>query len=121
MTKREKLLMAAVAGIAMGLNVPAESGAAAKDEVKCWGINSCGSDSKCSVSMEDLKAMKTLLGDKEYQKKFGKSETHGCGSSAKCGGAEGILNWLPTTSAECKAKGGYVIEEVDGKKVAKKA
>lgn len=40
---------------------------------------------------------------------------------AKCGGAAQILNWVPTGAGECRAQGGIVIEERDGKKVAKKA
>lgn len=119
MSKREKLLMAAVAGIGLGLSAPTH--AQKKDEVKCYGINGCGSQAKCSVSGDDLKAFQTLLGAKEYATKFGKSEAHGCGAHAKCGASSQILNWVPTTQGECKAQGGYVVEESNKKKVAKKA
>lgn len=124
MNKRDKsFLMAAVAGISMGLTAAAPGVAdEKKDEVKCWGVNSCGSHAKCSVSDADLKAFQTLLGDQAFQEKFGKSETHSCGSHAKCGASSKIINWSPTTAAECKDKGGYVVEEgADKKKVAKKA
>jgi hypothetical protein len=122
MTRREKLLTAAVTGIAMGLSAPAIQAAdEKKGEVKCFGINSCGSSAKCAVSAEDLKAFKALLGDKEYEAKWGKSEVHGCGSSAKCGSMTKILNWMPASADKCKADGGYVVEEKDGKKVARKA
>ena len=125
MTSRDKkMLMVAVAGISMGLSVPAASAAEPKaDEVKCWGINGCGSHAKCSVNAEDLKAIRTLLGDKEYESRFGKSEAHSCGSHAKCGASSQILNWVPTTRDKCKAEDGYVVEEVGPakKKVAKKA
>jgi hypothetical protein len=125
MKKHEKgLLMAAVAGITMGLSAPSPSAAEEKTgEVKCWGVNSCGSSAKCGVKDDDLKAMKELLGEKEFQAKFGKSETHSCGSSAKCGASSGILNWAPSSAADCKAKGGYLVEEVGTpkKKVARKA
>jgi hypothetical protein len=128
MTKREQgLLMAAVAGITMGLNGPAF---AADDmtkagEVKCWGINADKSKAKCGVSESDVKAFKALLGEKEYEERFGKTTLHGCGSSAKCGTSGQVLNWMSLEAAECKAKGGYLVEEEGTgdakKKVAKKA
>jgi hypothetical protein len=124
MNKRDKsFLMAAVAGISMGLTAPAPGVAdEKKDEVKCWGVNSCGSHAKCSVTDADLKAFQTLLGEQAFKDKFGKSETHSCGSHAKCGAASKIINWTPTTAAECKAQGGYIVEEgADKKKIAKKA
>ena len=124
MNKRDKsFLMAAVAGISMGLTAPAPGVAdEKKDEVKCWGVNSCGSHAKCSVTDADLKAFQTLLGEQAFADKFGKSETHSCGSHAKCGASSKIINWSPTTAAECKDKGGYIVEEgADKKKVAKKA
>jgi len=125
MKKRQKsILMAAVAGITMGLRAPVPVMAdEKKDEVKCWGVDSCGQNAKCAVTDADLKALQALLGEKEYKDKFGKSETHSCGSHAKCGPSDKIINWMPTSAAECKAKGGYLIDEVgaDKKKVAKKA
>ena len=122
MSQREKFLMAAVAGISMGLSAPVPSQAQEKKgDVKCFGINGCGSHASCSVTSEDLKAFETLLGAKEYKSKFGNSEVHACGSHAKCGASSQILNWVPTSASECKAQGGYVVEEVGKKKVAKKA
>jgi hypothetical protein len=124
MKRRDKqFLMAAVAGISMGLAGPGSAAAETKDEVKCWGINGCGSHAKCSVSADDLKAFKALLGDKEYLKRFGKSEAHACGAHAKCGASDQILNWVPASRDECKAQGGYLVEETgtEKKKVAKKA
>lgn len=122
MNKHDKFLMAAIAGISLGVSVPAPaSSEEKKDEVKCYGINGCGSHAKCSVSADDLKAFQTLLGEKEYATKFGKSEAHACGSHAQCGASSQILNWVPTTGKECKAQGGYVVEEVAKKRVAKKA
>lgn len=115
-------LMAAVAGISMGLSAPVPSVAEDKPgDVKCWGINGCGAHAKCAVTTGDLKAFQALLGDKEYKSRFGKSETHACGSHAKCGASSQIINWVPTTLEECKAQGGYVVEESGTKKVAKKA
>jgi hypothetical protein len=120
--KRQKLLMAAVAGMTLGAAAGQTAQAAgAADEVRCFGVNSCGHHSKCSVKQEDLDAVKLLLGDKDYQAKFGKSEVHGCGSHAKCGASSQILNWTPTSPGECKDKGGLLIDTVDGKRVAKKA
>lgn len=124
MNKRDKsLLMAAVAGVSMGLGA-ATPGVAEekKGDVKCWGINGCGSHAKCSVTDADLKAFQTLLGEKEFADRFGKSETHSCGSHAKCGASSKIINWTPTSAAECKDKGGYLVEEgASKKKIAKKA
>lgn len=120
--KRQKLLMAAVAGISLGVNAPREAGAEQKaDDVKCYGINGCGSHAKCAVAQGDLDAVKKLLGEKPYAERFGKSEVHSCGSHAKCGASAQILNWVPSTLEECKSEGGIIIEEVNGKKVAKKA
>jgi len=125
MKKREKsLLMAAVAGISMGLSAPAPAIADEKGgDVKCWGINGCGSHAKCSVGADDLKAFQALLGDQEFKARFGKSEPHSCGSHAKCGASSQIINWVPTSLAQCKSDGGYVVEDVGTpkKKVAKKA
>jgi hypothetical protein len=121
MGQEKKWLMAAVAGIVLGVTTPNESVAGEQGgEVKCYGINSCGSHSKCGVSQGDLDAVKTLLGD-EYDSQFGKSEVHTCGSHAKCGASSGILNWTLTSPEDCKDHGGILIEEVGGKKVAKKA
>jgi len=120
--KRERLIMAAVAGITMSFaSSPVSRAEEKKDEVKCWGVNSCGHHAKCSVKEDDLKAFRTLLGDKEFETRFGKTETHSCGSHAKCGASSNILNWAPTTLAKCKADGGYLVEEVNKTKVAKKA
>lgn len=120
--KRDKLLAAAVAGITLGVVAPQAARAqTADDVVKCYGVNGCGAHAKCSVSADDLAALKTLLGDKEYGARFGKSEAHSCGAHAKCGASANILNWVPTSADQCKADGGYVITEQNKKKVAKKA
>lgn len=122
MNKHEKFLMAAIAGISLGVSAPAPADTdEKKDEVKCYGVNGCGSHAKCSVTADDLGAVKALLGNKEYATKFGKSEVHGCGSHAKCGASSQILNWVPTSGTECKTQGGYLVEEVAKKKVARKA
>jgi hypothetical protein len=132
MNKRERrLLVAAVAGIGMGLLGPGRGGAEEKTgDVQCWGVNGCGAHAnssvkaaKCAVTAADLKAFETLLGEKEYKERFGKSEVHSCGSHAQCGASAKILNWLPKSLPECKAQGGYLVEEVGTprKKVARKA
>lgn len=119
---KQKLLMAAVAGITLGVSSPPSGHAEEKaDEVKCYGVNGCGSHAKCSVAQADLDAVQKLLGDKAFKTRFGKSEAHSCGSHAKCGASSHILNWTPTPSGECREQGGIVIEEVNGKKVARKA
>ncbi|HEX9637868.1 MAG TPA: hypothetical protein VGB99_10050 [Acidobacteriota bacterium] len=122
MGRKQNLLMAAVAGITFGISQPQVSaGEEEGAEVKCYGINGCGSHASCAVSQADLDAVKALLGDEGYGKQFGKSEVHGCGSHAKCGASSGILNWTSTSKQECSEAGGLLIEEVGGKKVAKQA
>jgi len=120
--KKDRLVMAAVAGILAGA-ASARPAQAAEPvaEVKCWGVNSCGSHAGCSVTDADVAAAKTLVGEKEYATKFSKTETHSCASHAKCGASSKILNWTKTAPAACHDKGGMVIEESEGKKVAKKA
>lgn len=119
--QKQKLLMAAVAGLTMGVSLPSRAAAEDQGEVKCYGINGCGSHAKCAVSQGDLDSVRKLLGDKGYEKSFGKSEAHSCGSHAKCGASSEILNWVPAKAGECHEQGGIVIEEINGKKVAKKA
>ena len=123
MPKRQTpFLMAAVAGICAAVSSsPVGVGAEDKADVKCWGVNSC--EGKGAVTDADLKAFKDLLGEKEYGSRFEKSETHACTAHGKCGAADHILNWESTSAADCKAKNGYVIEEVgpQKKKVARKA
>ena len=122
MGQEKRWLMAAVAGIVLGAATPKESAAEEKGgDVKCYGINACGSHAGCAVSQGDLDAVKALLGDSAYSKQFGKSEVHSCGQHAKCGASSGILNWTSTSAQECQEEGGILIEEVSGKKVAKKA
>ena len=120
---KDTLLRAALAGLSVGLTASAASLAQDKPgDVKCYGINGCGSHAKCSVSTADIEAVRTLLGQKEFTSRFAKSEAHSCASHAKCGSGSGILNWVPTAAAECTAQGGILIEEgKDKKKVAKKA
>lgn len=122
MKKRDVLLMAAVAGMLGAAS--ASPGAPAdekKTEVRCWGVNSC--EGKGAVTEADLKAFKDLLGEKEYESRFGKSEVHECSAHAKCGVKDRILNWEPESAAQCKARGGYVVEEVgpEKRKVARKS
>ena len=120
--KKDTLLRAALAGLSVGLAASATSPAQDKPvDVKCYGINGCGSHAKCSVSAADIEAVRKLLGEKDFTSRFGKSEVHSCGSHAQCGSGAQILNWVPTKAGECKAQGGILIEETAGKKVAKKA
>jgi hypothetical protein len=123
MKKRDiPFLMAAVAGITVGMTTSPAAADEKKEDVKCWGVNSCGSHAKCSVTAEDLGAFKALLGDQEFAARYGKSEAHSCGSHAKCGASSHILNWTPTSADACKTQGGFLVEQgADKKKVAKKA
>jgi hypothetical protein len=121
MKKRDVFLMAAVAGM-LGAATPSPAAPAEekKTEVRCWGVNSC--EGKGAVTEADLKAFKDLLGAKEYETRFGMSETHDCAGKGKCGVKDRVLNWEPTSAADCKARGGYLVEEVgpEKKKVARK-
>jgi len=119
--KKDLLLRAALAGLSLGLAAPATSPGQEPGEVKCYGVNSCGSHASCAVSDADIAAVRKLLGSKEFERQFGKSETHACGAHAKCGSSAQILNWTPTNLDECHTQGGLIIEEKGGKKVAKKA
>ncbi len=122
MKKRETFLVAAVAGISMGVSAPAPVTAEEKkDDVRCFGVNSCGQHAKCAVSDDDLNALRNLLGGKEYEKRFGNSVTHGCGAHAKCGAESRVANWVATSVGECSAEGGFVVSGEGKKKVAKKA
>jgi hypothetical protein len=120
--KKEMLLRAAVAGMALGAVVAQSAvGGEKKDEVKCWGVNGCGAHASCSVGAEELAAIKALLGEKDYRSRFGKSESHACGAHAQCGASAGILNWTKLPADECRAQGGFVIEAKGGRKLARKA
>jgi len=119
--KKEKLLGAALAGLTIGLAAPANAPAQEPGEVKCYGINGCGSHASCAVSDADIKAVRSFLGDREFGRQFGRSEAHSCGAHAKCGASSQILNWVSASEGTCQAEGGILIEEKDGKKVAKKA
>lgn len=119
--KKQKLVLAAVAGLAAGVGAGAQSPAAKPENVQCWGVNGCGGQAKCSVTTEDLAAVKKLMGDVEYQKKFGKSEVHSCAGKAKCGGSMGVLNWMELPGDVCKARGGLLIDGKTGARVARKA
>jgi hypothetical protein len=118
--KKDILLRSALAGLSLGLAAPAALPAQDAGDVKCYGINGCGSHAKCAVAAEDIAAVKALLGEKDFKHRFGKSEAHSCGAHAKCGAGSQILNWVPTSAGECKAQGGFLVEEKDGKKVARK-
>jgi hypothetical protein len=119
--KKDMLLRAALAGLSVGLAASATSLAQEPGEVKCYGINGCGQHAKCAVSAADIEAVRTLLGSKAFESRFGKSEAHSCGAHAKCGSGAQILNWVGTSAGECKAQEGILIEEKAGKKVARKA
>jgi hypothetical protein len=122
MKHSNKLVMAAVAGMALGASAPAATAQTPlkAGEVACYGVNGCTPESKCAVSKEDLAAVKKLLGA-EFDGKFGKSEVHACSGKGQCGAGAHILNWVPSKPADCKTKGGLVISSVKGQKVAKRA
>ena len=72
--KTNALVVAAVAGLAIGANAPAqEVNAGQPGGVKCYGINGCAANASCAVKAEDLAAVRSLLGAKSYKARFGKS------------------------------------------------
>ena len=97
---RKKLLMAAVAGMALGASSAPALAAEKPADVQCYGINGCIPEAKCAVSKEDLSSFKKLVGDAEYNEKWTKSEVHACSGKGSCGAGAKILNWVPTTAAD---------------------
>ena len=119
--KTNALVVAAVAGLAIGVKAPAqEANAGQPAEVKCYGINGCAANSSCAVKGDDVAAVKALLGTEAFNERFGKSKEHSCKAHAGCGASSHILNWTSTSQDACQQAHGIVIEETDGKKVAKK-
>jgi hypothetical protein len=119
--KTNALVVAAVAGLAIGVKAPAQqANPGMPAEVKCYGINGCAANSSCAVKADDLAAVKSLLGRSAFNHQFGKSTEHSCKAHAGCGASSRILNWTSTSADSCQQAHGIVIEEQDGKKVAKK-
>jgi len=118
---RKKLVMAAVAGMALGASAPAAPTQTKAGEIQCYGVNGCTAEAKCAVSKEDLAAVKKLVGDAEFTAKWSKSEAHACSGKGQCGAAAKILNWVPAKPAACKEKNGITISTVKGQKIAKRA
>jgi hypothetical protein len=91
--KTNALVVAAVAGLAIGANAPAqEVNAGQPVGVKCYGINGCAANASCAVKAEDLAAVRSLLGAKSYRARFGKSTEHSCKAHGSCGASSHILN-----------------------------
>ena len=110
------LVIAAVTGLAIGVNAPAqEANAGQPAGVKCYGINGCAANASCAVKGDDLAAVKTLLGAKTFQARFGKSTEHSCKAHGSCGASSHILNWTMTSEESCQQSHGFVIDEADGK------
>lgn len=120
------LAAAALAGIAMGLSSPATSSGQDKNsagnssDVKCYGVNECAAHAGCGVKKDDVAAVKLLLGEQSFTDRFDKTKVHSCQQHASCSAAKHVLNWTSVSADECKQKSGIVIEETNGKKVAKK-
>ena len=119
MTSKKMLLMAAVAGMAIGAAQPTQAQENNTADVKCFGVNSCKAHAGCSVTDEQVAAVKSLLGDKSFKERFGKTRTHSCGAHASCGASSKFLNWTSISEDSCKEQSGYVVEEKDGKLVAR--
>jgi hypothetical protein len=114
------LVIAAVAGLAIGANTPAQETKAGQPAgVKCYGINGCAANASCAVAGDDLAAVKSLLGAKGFRARFGKSTEHSCEAHGSCGASSHILNWTMTSEEACQQSHGIVIEETGGKKTAR--
>ena len=118
--RKNALVIAAVTGLAIGANAPAQEATAGTPAgVKCYGINGCAANASCAVGGEDLAAVRTLLGAKAFKARFGKSTEHSCKAHGSCGASSHILNWTEVSGETCQRSHGIVIEETDGKKVAR--
>lgn len=109
----QRMAMAAIAGMTMGLASPAPVLAQDADKpetVKCFGVNGCHAQAKCAVKPEDIAAVRAIVGDAEFNKRFGKTKTHSCAAHAKCGSNQKILNWTPLSAEACQTQGGFVID-----------
>jgi len=114
------LVVAAVAGLAIGANAPAQEATPGQPAgVKCYGMNGCAANASCAVKAEDLAAVKTLLGVKAYKARFGKSTEHSCKAHGSYGASSRILNWTTADEGTCQQSHGIVIEELNGKTVAR--
>lgn len=120
MTGTSKPLLAAMVGLAVGVNTTITAHAGEAAPVKCWGINSCGQHASCGVKGDDLAAVEKLLGKTDFQARFGKSKSHSCGQHASCGAKSKVLNWTSASEQECRQANGIVIETQDGQKTARK-
>jgi len=126
MANGKKLAAAALAGIAIGLSSSVTSSAQDKNsagnssDVKCYGVNECAAHAGCGVKKDDVAAVKRLLGEQSFTEHFDKTKVHSCQQHASCGAAKHVLNWTSVSADECKQKSGIVIDETNGKKVAKK-
>lgn len=121
-TTKNVLLVAAIAGMTLGSNAasPAqEANAGQAAGVKCFGINGCGANASCAVKADDISAVRTLLGSKAFNGRFGKTKEHSCKAHASCGASSRILNWTTVAPAACEESHGIVIDEADGKKSAR--
>lgn len=124
---KEKLVMAALAGLMLGATSVGkaqssqDAGTAGQaSNVRCYGVNSCAGHAGCGVMAEDVAAVRKLLGDKEFEARFGKTKEHSCSAHSKCGASSHILNWTMISESSCKESNGIVIDGGEGQKVAKK-
>lgn len=120
MQSKKALVIAALAGMAVGVANPTQLRADDTKEVKCFGVNSCKAHAGCGVEGDDVAAIQTLLGNKDFEARYSKTRTHSCAQHASCGAAKKILNWTKISEDSCQQQGGFVIDEQDGKKVARK-
>src|SRR6266581_8253012 len=111
-----RLILAAIAGITLAAVAPAPVlGQDSPTDLKCYGVNSCKGHSGCGVKSDDVSAVRMLLGGAEFKEQFGKTKTHSCAAHGSCGAKQHVLNWTKVSGDECKAQGGIVIEEAEGK------
>jgi len=124
---KEKLVAAALAGLMLGATAVGkaqssqDAGSAGKaSNVRCYGVNSCAGHAGCGVMADDVAAVRKLLGDQEFNTRFGRTKEHSCSAHSKCGASSHILNWTQVSESSCKVSGGIVIDGGEGQKVARK-
>ncbi|SMF72436.1 hypothetical protein [Pseudobacteriovorax antillogorgiicola] len=111
---KKSLLMAATAGLALGVQSlePAEAAPPKKKKsVECFGVNSCKGSGSCSVNQEQIDAAQ-----KTFKGKYKKSATYACKGNNACG-APHHLAWVSKPKKECLSEGGFYFMKTESGKL----
>ena len=110
MSHQNKLMSAALAGLAVGMAAASTEGRAEEKKadaaVQCYGVNSCKGQNACSVSKDQVKVAAETFG-----LKFAKSKSLDCAGSSACAGKAGNLAWVNKPAADCFKDGGFIFEK----------